>query len=400
LLLLGKYINAVKQYIETEPSKQLTVKQPVCKEKNMESEISPAQTLIISLIVLFCGISNAAIVGRILKQNWKELRPFHVYQMNYFSGISLVSLVGLLVLAGDKISYRGFCPAILLSYFFSINNIYDIVILQLDRLTAVGKPLYYRSRVHAALALKIVISAKVFTVIITSIASIIDPVFLHCPVCSRCIYVHSINVYTVAYPSLAAILLTLIVSIFVSIKANRLNSIQPLVVMPLSKNVENENPKRTPTIWTTSDFSKPSTSRQVDIEYFEKDESFDEETVEVKSEEAINIASMIHQLDQKISPKRIQPTPSNDRPQTTRNSQVIQLEKAMMKKTLKMNLLTLALLFIVVPIQVLTIAYENCDNSKGECENYFSSMIVISVLQLVIGCLHPIVVIIILELNS
>ena len=79
--------------------------------------------------------------------------------------------------------------------------------------------------------------------------------------------------------------------------------------------------------------------------------------------------------------------------------QVLQSEKKMMKNTLKMNLLTLALLLIVIPIQVLTILYKDCDIVKGECDEYFSSMVIISIVQLIIGCVHPIVVIITLELH-
>ena len=366
----------------------------------MESDIPPVQMVIISLVVLFCGISNAAIVWRIFEQNWKELRPIHVYQMNYFAGLTLVSFIALLILAENRLSYKGFCPAIILGYYLNIDYIYNILILQIDRLTAVGKPLYYKSRVHATLSIKVVICAKIFSFIITCVATRIDPVFLYCPICSRCIYVHSINIYTVAYPSLAVICLTIAVSIFVSIKANQLNSIQPMVAMPLSRKTKNEKPKTVVNAWTTSASSKPSTSRQIHVEFYEKEESGDLETEEVRSEESINISCMIQQLEQKRPPSRMQPTPSNDRTQTTMNALVIQMERAMVMKTLKMNLLTLALLFAVVPIQVLTIMYEKCDNSRGECRVYLNSMLVISILQLLIGCLHPIVVILILELNK
>ena len=110
--------------------------------------------------------------------------------------------------------------------------------------------------------------------------------------------------------------------------------------------------------------------------------------------------NMIKQFDQMTHPANKKQIIHNDEAQNLRRAAVIQTERTMMKKTLKMNLLTLALLFIIVPIQILTIVYENCDESQGECDNYFSSMIVISLLQLIIGCLHPIVVIIIMELNG
>ena len=357
----------------------------------MEEDISQAQLAIISMMLLFCGFSNVAIVWRILKKNWKELRPIHVYQINYFTGLSLVSFSGLMVILGDPLSYRGICPGTLLSYFFSINYIYDIFILQLDRLTAVRKPFFYKNRVHAGLSVKVVVCFKVISVFITAVATFIDPVFLHCPVCNRCIYVHSINVYTVAYPSFAAIILTIGVSIYVSIKTYKLNSIQPIVSMPKS----NMNKQK---VWTT-----PESQNAVTIRPRRRFSSPTEESREGTYEEEIeeiNIINMIKQLDQKTHPANKKQIIHNDEVQNLRKAAVIQTERTMMKKTLKMNLLTLALLFIVVPIQILTIVYENCDESKGECDNYFSSMIVISLLQLIIGCLHPIIVIIILELNG
>ena len=68
----------------------------------------------------------------------------------------------------------------------------------------------------------------------------------------------------------------------------------------------------------------------------------------------------------------------------------------MLKKTLKMNLLTLAIFFYLVPIQILTIMYENCDPEAGECDTYFHAMLIISILQIFVGFLHPLVVLIVL----
>ena len=290
----------------------------------MESEISRSQLISIGLILLFCGLSNAAIVGRIWKKNRKDVRPLHVYQMNYFTGISFVCLVGSLVLAGDSLSIGSFCPALLVSYFLSINNIYDIVILQLDRLLAVSKPLYYKSRVHTGISIKTVFFSKLFPVMFTCVGSIIDPVFIHCPVCTRCIYVHSVNVYTVAYPSLAAILLTLVVSIYVSIKANKLNSIQPIVVLPVKRSGSTENP-------TTSTVSQPTCSRNIELVTQGAKDSHANENAQVRSEEPIlNITCMLQQLDEKKPTTWNQPIDSGHNttiPSATNNANVIQTER-------------------------------------------------------------------------
>ena len=323
-------------------------------------------------MLVFCSISNVVIIFHIGKKNWKDLQPIHYHQVNYFLNIFLVSLFGLLVLPGDKLSVRGFCPVILGSYFLSIDNVYSIIILQIDRYIAVRFPYLYKSKVDVSVTIKTIIAAKIFSLLNVLISTIVDPVFLLCPLCSRCIYVHSVNIYTVSYPSLAAIVLTIFVSIYVSIKANALNDIQPMIGRPLPLSV------------LTNDTLVPSTSTSQDINENRTNSPANNEN-NFDSFEQLNVTNMIKQLDQ-VDHRVSSP-------------QVLQSEKKMMKNTLKMNLLTLALLLIVIPIQVLTILYKDCDIVKGECDKYFSSMVIISIVQLIIGCVHPIVVIITLELH-
>ena len=215
------------------------------EDQDMESEIPFFQRVILGIILATCVVSNAAIVVRIVKANWKQFRPLNVYQINYFTGLALVTLTGMiLVLSKNEDSVDKICPTLIFSYFLNINNTFDIVILQLDRLLAVSKPLLYKTEVDATLAVTVVALSKLFSLGITIIGSIIDPVFIFCPACERCIYVHSVNVYTVAYPSLGAFILTMIVSVYVSIMANRLNSIQPMVILPLQSQRINVIPLR------------------------------------------------------------------------------------------------------------------------------------------------------------
>ena len=164
----------------------------------MEPEIEFWQLTLIGFMLVFCSISNVVIVFHIGKKNWKDLQPIHCHQINYFMNIFLVSLFGLLVLPGDKLSVRGFCPVILGSYFLSIDNVYSIFILQCDRYIAVRFPYLYKSKVDVSVTIKTIIAAKIFSLLNVLISTIIDPVFLLCPLCSRCIYVHSVNIYTVS----------------------------------------------------------------------------------------------------------------------------------------------------------------------------------------------------------
>ena len=330
----------------------------------MEPEISQAEKILISLVILFCGVANTAIVGRIFKQNRTELRPFHVYQMNYFTSISLTAFVGVLILGRETFSFRGFCPGILLSYFLSISSIYDIFILQVDRLLAVRAPYFYKSRVHLAVSVKAVVAAKVFSLAITIVASIINPIFVYCPACLRCVYVQSVHIYTVSYPVLVTMLITIVVSLYFSIKTNETNSIQPQVNLQMQScsNARTSN--------------QPSCSDQIASGSLED------------QEESISISQMITQMEQ---------LPIET---AGEHVQAVTISRDMLMKTLKMNLLTLTLLFLRVPIQVLTIIYEKCDDSLGECDFCFNIMTIMNILQLLIGFLYPIIVMVILELNK
>ena len=69
----------------------------------------------------------------------------------------------------------------------------------------------------------------------------------------------------------------------------------------------------------------------------------------------------------------------------------IETRKSVLYKTLKMNLFTLAILFITVPTSILNIIYENCNHLSGECDFYFNTMIVSSLSELVIVFFQPLV---------
>ena len=389
------------------------------EDQDMESEIPFFQRVILGIILATCVVSNAAIVVRIVKANWKQFRPLNVYQINYFTGLALVTLTGMiLVLSKNNDSVDKICPTLIFSYFLNINNTFDIVILQLDRLLAVSKPLLYKTEVDATLAVTVVALSKLFSLGITIIGSIIDPVFIFCPACERCIYVHSVNVYTVAYPSLGAFILTMVVSVYVSIMANSLNSIQPMVNLPLQSQSQRINviPLRNERLTLTFDgwlgnqsiqnhaeVSGENSTRKNTGKASNPGHQFQFPTGSMGRKmrrnaeplDEMNITNLVRQIEQtEVEESRslkIETSPSNS---TNENCSAHRL---MLKKTLKMNLLTLALLFTLLPIQILTIIYENCNDAQGECDTYFNSMLVISVLQICVGFLHPLVVLIILE---
>ena len=376
-----------------------------------ESGIPLFQQVVFGIILASCVVSNGAIVVRLINSNWKQFKPLNVYQINYFSGLTLVTLTGMILVLSSKNeeSVGKICPALILSYFLNINYIYDIVILQLDRLLAVNKPLRYKSKVDAAIAVRVVAFSKLFSFSIAIISSIIDPVFIYCPACEFCIYVHSVNVYTVAYPSLGAFILTVAVSVYVSIIANRLNSIQPMVIIPLQgqrinvihlrDNGSTPMPEDHSTI--ASETSEGSLQNQNILNHTEIfGESSMDKCRNAKTLDEMSITNLARQIEQRKTEGRDsrnlkkETSPSS---LTNENNTNTGGYRKMLKRTLKMNLLTLSLLFILLPIQILTIKYENCNDLQGGCDTYFRSMLVISVLQICVGFLHPLVVLIILE---
>ena len=67
--------------------------------------------------------------------------------------------------------------------------------------------------------------------------------------------------------------------------------------------------------------------------------------------------------------------------------------KIILKKTIKMNLMTLDLIFILDPTQVMIILHKNCDESLGECDFLFKFVLGTMMVQLFAGFIHPLVVV-------
>ena len=64
--------------------------------------------------------------------------------------------------------------------------------------------------------------------------------------------------------------------------------------------------------------------------------------------------------------------------------------KSILQKTIMMNLLTLAYLFILVPTQTAIIFFQDCNDSVGECDFLFRILSVSITAQLLAAIVHPI----------
>ena len=64
--------------------------------------------------------------------------------------------------------------------------------------------------------------------------------------------------------------------------------------------------------------------------------------------------------------------------------------ESILQKTIMMNLLTLAYLFILVPTQTASIFFQECNDSVGECDFLFKILSVSMTAQLVAAIVHPV----------
>ena len=359
------------------------------------------------------------IIIKILRTNWRNLRPIDIHQVNYFAGLALINISGIhLVISRAFDKPLDFCPSHLLSYIFLISNKYDIIILQLDRLFAIRMPYYYKEVVDFKISLKIVVLFKLFSVVIASLSSIIDPIFMYCPACGMCNFVQSIYLYTVSYPAIFVFIFTVIVSSYVFYVVNSLNSILPLVVLTCST----RNMEHTTAIQDSLNL-RPEKGLELDLEE-------EIEMVQVENEDILifgqvkdtdigtnkcfatngngvilSVSNVCQDDGDDVSVDEINvvkmlteiQTQKTANPGGTLNVDQIPVgnetdtHQSMLTKTLKMNLFTIAVLFMTVPTSILNIVYENCNHLSGECDLYFDMMLVCSLCEIIISFLQPLV---------
>ena len=192
--------------------------------------------------VLAVGMAaNLFILFKISKKHWHDLLPVHLHQICFFSDFFLLTSTGLIT-AWSVREETTFSVIILLCQFFaSINFIVDILHFQLDRLLAITKPCYHRSKVTITLSSRIVVAAKIFTILVVTSSSILDPGLIHHNLCYRCIFVRPSSVFLHSAPSLLCLLLTLVVSILASTKVVCGRKYEPKRKLNVSKEVQPED---------------------------------------------------------------------------------------------------------------------------------------------------------------
>ena len=61
-----------------------------------------------------------------------------------------------------------------------------------------------------------------------------------------------------------------------------------------------------------------------------------------------------------------------------------------LKTTLKMNILAITMFYLAVPESIISIINMNCENKKGQCEDFLEAINYVSYVQLVTSFIHPI----------
>ena len=360
----------------------------------MAPEISFFARLIFGTILAFVATLNVYITLVIIKKNYYDMKPMNIFQANYFAGIGLITLTGVFSVYKNLENTGEICPKEFLRYLFNIMNIYDIVILQLDRFIAVQYPYFYHDYMDINMAMRILILSKIVSIAIAVIASVIDPIFIYCPACGRCLSVRSINVYTVCYPLLVAFVLTLVVSYYASKAIHSLNSVQPVVQLPtVSIKVTNKTKNETATNQNEEEISPNNAQEEINIGKLLNEIEGEENIQEEATHDHDPGPSTSQNVSRIQSDKNIEIGANN---LTDSCSQGI-IRKLILRKTLTMNLLTLSLMFGFLPNKLSAIFYENCDPEKGECDFFFKSFMLPLLIQLVFGFIHPLVVLLILD---
>ena len=197
--------------------------------------------------------------------------------------------------------------------------------------------------------------------------------------------------YTVCYPLLVAFVLTLVVSYYASKAIQGLNSVQPVVQLPtVSIKVTNKPKNETATDQNEEVISANNSQEEINIGKLLN---------EIEGKE--NIQEATHEQDpgpstsQNFSRIHLENNREIAANNFTDNSNQGNSRKLILRKTLTMNLLTLSLMFGILPKKLIVIIYENCDPELGECDFFFKSFRLTPLIQLAFGFIHPLVVLLI-----
>ena len=346
---------------------------------------------ILIYIVLSCKIYN---------NNRNMVEPVHVFQINYFIGISLLLCYGLISVIVQETFVRGNSLAHLCVYHFFglftfVNGSIDIIMMQIDRFLAIYKPLWHHSEVTTSLSMKICAYIKIVSTAHAVLAGFMDPDFGHCHECLRCMNTKPAHVATESYTKLVAVFLTTTISGYVAVKIykNEKKHQQVGAMLPTNR-VSTISRKETKTSVVDSDDLEPGPSDK-------SEEVVKNKAIKITVFEALGSSSLAKQVDENVTSNKkekrvvtfepLNASANND--QTSEQNKTLNKKiSVVMKTALTMNLLTLFLMMSILPFQFLNIIYENCNDSNGGCVDYLRLTDPMTGIRLLVLFFHPIIV--------
>ena len=304
-------------------------------------------------------VTNSIIIYKIIKSKLGDFKPVHVYQINFFSGLTMIKISGILLtfFTNEKGTVSVLCH--ILMFFSRLNIIHSILIQQLDRFAAIQNPLRHHSEVTVSLSFKIVSVQKILSILIVTMASIFDPSVVQYQLEEHLTLVRPVNIYTCAYPSILVFFVTLAVSAFASFqifqlsKRNRANRVQPSTNMTAARQLNARN-----------------LGAQEEIE------------IRVESVNNIDLRGILRELESQQSTREVTQQQNNSQDQTTK----------MLMSTLKMNIITLILFIYIIPTQLLNILNNSCYEDEEGCTTYNQYFFKFAFVQFCVTFIHPLLV--------
>jgi hypothetical protein len=204
-------------------------------------QIGPPMALVVVAIMIFSILIYAVLSSKIYRKNKNKIEPVHVFQLNYFRGVLTKLCYGIFSAIDWNAFVRGNSHSRLcLHHFFGLfcfsNNSLDIIIMQVDRVVAIYKPLWHHSEVTTSISVMICLFMKIVSLVHAILAGVLDPESVQCSECLRCIHTMPAYLYTNSYPKLVALTLTIKVSGYVAVKMYKVeNKIKPSQPTPVPR---------------------------------------------------------------------------------------------------------------------------------------------------------------------
>ena len=389
--------------------------------------------------------ANLFILFKITKKHWNNFLPLHLHQINFFFNFFIITSGGL-VTAWSVREDTPFSVFILFFMFFvQINFIAAILLLQIDRLLAIASPYFHKSDITTSLSCKVILASMIFTFLVAISATMLDPGLVLHQSCYRCIFVCPSSVFLHSLPSLVSFLLTLVVSILATVKVHEQIKVEPVIMLNTvsSQLQETQERKNAPSKNLTSEGSldeetlngilddvgplqqcssslrnerklksrnskknihrEAVRSNETEIQSTNDQVSTDASSQDIKEYEEETMSESEEDQEEKISAKKFMEEFSSknkelvhiDRKKTETNiSRNIMKDdqRKMLRSTLKMNLVTIALLLFILPRHCLAIHYYQCYVTQGNCTNYLLLFNKAAFLQLCVTFTLPLIV--------